>query len=231
MLKIDGLNFSFSQKQILKHVDLTVEKGSIHGILGLNGAGKTTLFRNLFGSYKPNSGSILWEGKVLKKAQVSFLETEQYFYSYITGLEYLQLSTEMKVPVKLIDDWNELFELPLNDLTDTYSTGMKKKLALLAALLQDRPLLILDEPFNGVDMEASERFFIILRKLIQNGKTVLLSSHILSSLLDLCDRITILKHGAIENTFEKNAFGNLENEIKVRIHRQMEGSFDKLGWK
>ncbi|MFZ4543680.1 MAG: ATP-binding cassette domain-containing protein [Saprospiraceae bacterium] len=230
MLIIKELNFGFSQKKILSDINLTIEPGTIHGILGLNGAGKTTLFRTIFGSYRADSGIVSWENQSLKKAQVSFLETENYFYSYITGMEYIQLCTEMKVNDSDIQNWNSLFELPLHQLTDSYSTGMKKKLALLAALLQNRPILILDEPFNGVDMEASERFFIILNKLKLSGKTILLSSHILSSLLHLCDRITHIKNGTIEFTYEKDSFLRLENEIKSRIHNQMESSFEKLGW-
>ncbi len=228
MLTINNLTFGFYQKTILDNINLSIEKGTIHGILGLNGAGKTTFFRTLFGFYKPKIGAILLDESPLLRNKISFLETENYFYTYIKGIEYLQLATEQKVAVERIHAWNELLELPLDDLIDTYSTGMKKKIAFLAVLLQDRPVIILDEPFNGIDLETSERLFLIIKKLRDNGKTIILSSHILSSLLELCDNITHLKEGRVADNYKRAEFATLNQRISKHIEAQVEGHFAKL---
>jgi ABC-2 type transport system ATP-binding protein len=228
MLTINQLNFGFHQKNILNDVTISFEKGKIHGILGLNGAGKTTFFRTLFGFYKPKSGAMLFDENSLSRSSMSFLETENFFYPYIKGLEYLQLVTEMKVETDKIHAWNELLELPLDDLIDTYSTGMKKKIAFLGILLQNRPILILDEPFNGIDLETSERLFLIIKKLRDNGKIIILSSHILSSLMNLCDKISHLKEGRIVQNFERDEFNLLQNSITNHIESLMETQFSQL---
>jgi ABC-2 type transport system ATP-binding protein len=228
MLKINQLNFSFGSKKILSDINITFTEGQIHGILGLNGAGKTTFFRTLFGFYKPKSGTIFLDENPLTKSKMAFLETENYFYPYIKGIEYLQLATEMKVETAKIHAWNELLELPLDDLIDTYSTGMRKKIAFLAVILQNRPIIILDEPFNGIDLESSERLFLILKKLRDNGKTIILSSHILASLLNLCDTITHLKEGKIQQTFFRPEFDSLQQRITAQIEAQMETHFSQL---
>jgi ABC-2 type transport system ATP-binding protein len=228
MLIINHLNFGFYQKNILNDINVSFEKGKIHGVLGLNGAGKTTFFRTLFGFYKPKNGTMTFDDKPLSRDYMSFLETENHFYPYIKGLEYVQLVTEMKVSNDKIHAWNELLELPLDDLIDTYSTGMKKKIAFLAIILQNRPILILDEPFNGIDLETSERLFLIIKKLRDNGKTIILSSHILSSLMNLCDKILHLKEGNIVQTFERPEFNQLQNSITNHIESLMENQFSQL---
>src|SRR5690606_16503530 len=134
-----------------------------------------------------------------------FLETEYFFYSYMKGREYLELLSAKNDHFD-IEKWNGIFELPLHELIDTYSTGMKKKLAFLGVLALDRPVLILDEPFNGVDVESNEKLFQILLRLKNTGKIILLSSHILSSLTGICDKISCLEEGTFLKTYSQGEF-------------------------
>jgi ABC-2 type transport system ATP-binding protein len=143
------------------------------------------------------------------------------------GKEYLDLlsSTSNKFD---IEKWNQIFGLPLNDLIDTYSTGMKKKLAFLGIMALGRPVLILDEPFNGVDVESNEKIFQILKRLKNHGKTVLLSSHILSSLTDICDKISFLKDGAISKTYHRDEFPLLETELREMVQQNINQTLNDL---
>jgi ABC-2 type transport system ATP-binding protein len=151
MITIENLVVSYHKGQnIIDSLNLDLSDNTINGIVGLNGAGKTTLLNSIFGLIAIDSGVIKCSDRKISKKEISFLETENYFYSNITGREYLSL---FKNPVYDADKWNQLFLLPLATIVDDYSTGMKKKLALMAILKQDKPIMILDEPFNGLDIE------------------------------------------------------------------------------
>jgi ABC-2 type transport system ATP-binding protein len=216
MLNIKQLSFSYADYPILDRLDLRVRTGSIHGILGVNGAGKTTLFKCLYGLLSPQSGVIEWQEEPLNYRHIAFLETGNYFYSYISGREYLQLCAAGH-PSFSIEDWNRIFRLPLDQLVDTYSTGMKKQLAFLGILAQDRPLLILDEPFNGLDLESSEKLSIIIQELQKKGKTILIASHILETLTRNCDRISHLSEGEIRTTYEAAEFRAMTDQLRRQL--------------
>jgi ABC-2 type transport system ATP-binding protein len=211
-LHIQDLNFSYKNKApILRGVHLNVEKGQKHGILGANGAGKTTLFRLITG-WLPNQGKVLWSGHAIQSSEVAFLEAEPYFYPYMTGLEYLRFIRDDR---EKIGHWNAIFNLPLEQYAEEYSTGMKKKLALIATLLPERPLMILDEPFNGVDFESNEKSMAILQRGIIKDGTLLISSHILDTLTRVCDHISVLSEGQIIRTYNSGEFAELEAGIRA----------------
>lgn len=212
MLTINGLTVSYGDKVILEKLQLSLELAKIHGLVGLNGAGKTTLLNALYGFKTRESGSVIYKDLPLKRTDVSYLETENFYYSNITGKEYISLFQRLTHDYNL-DDWNKIFKLPLNELIDSYSTGMKKKLALMAVLKQDKEIVILDEPFNGLDIESSKVLSLIISKLKENGKTIILTSHILESLTNICDFIHYLDNRVISFTRDKNNFTNLESEI------------------
>ena len=151
MIKIEKLSKYFGKKQVLNNIDLEFNKGKVYGIVGENGAGKTTLFRCISGleSYK---GNVKSDFKKLKD-HLGLLLTEPFFFSKITGKEYIQLLTNARQIKQLNMKDKNIFDLPLNQYASTYSTGMKKKLALTAILLQENDVFILDEPFNGVDIQ------------------------------------------------------------------------------
>ena len=132
MILINNLSVSYNKNEnIIEDINLEMEKNCIHGIVGLNGTGKTTLLNSIFGIKKYNKGEILYNNEKLTKKHISFLPTENFFYPNITGREYVNLFKNKKFE---IEKWNSLFMLPLDKIIDTYSTGMKKKLALFGML-------------------------------------------------------------------------------------------------
>lgn len=206
MLEIRNINVHFKNQTVLNDLNLSIEEGCILGLLGKNGAGKTTLFESLYQTIS-YSGDIIWKNKPLKRHMISYLETENYFYPYITGEEYLAYFTSKKeAEVKEII---ERFDLPLKKYVQYYSSGMKKKLALAGMLMLDKPINILDEPFNGVDFEGVHILYDIIRQLKSENKVVIVSSHIIETLFNTCDKIALLQAGKIERIYTKEDFGQL----------------------
>lgn len=212
MIKIDQLSKSFGKNQVLNNVNLVLEPGKIYGIVGKNGAGKTTLFKCILGMEK-YSGAVNCSMGTLKNI-TGYLPTDPYFLSFITGKEYLQLMCNARdIKIESFSRKN-IFNLPLHQYAETYSTGMKKKLALTGILLQKNEVFILDEPFNGVDIESNILIDDVLKKLKSLNKTVLLSSHIFSTLKDNCDAIFYLDNGTISEAFGKEQFNKIEQQLK-----------------
>jgi ABC-2 type transport system ATP-binding protein len=212
MISIENLSKSYGSKIVLEHINLHFEKGKVYGIVGENGAGKTTLFKCIAG-FEKHKGTINCEyGN--PKDFLGYLQTEPFFFSKITGHEYIQLLCNAR---NIIDtDLNEknIFDLPLNEYAAKYSTGMRKKLAFTALLLQENKLFILDEPFNGVDIHSNIIITEIIQKLKEMGKSIIISSHIFSTLNDTCDEIYLLKKGKIIKRVLKEEFSTLESEMK-----------------
>lgn len=212
IITIKDFSFRYGSNLVLKNLDLSIEKGTVHGILGDNGAGKTTLFDSIFNNSKfPNNINIPLN---LRKS-IAYLEAESFFYSYMTGKEYLEIIS--KNNIEQFNKWNELFELPLNDYVTSYSTGMKKKLAILGVFLLQKDILILDEPFNGLDFKSVETINYTIQKFKGNGKTLLLSSHILETLTKNSDKISILENGGILRTFRREEFHQLDVLISTKF--------------
>ena len=226
MILIEALTVSYpNKKNVLDNLSLELKTDHIHGIVGLNGSGKTTLLNTLFGLKKCDSGTIKYKNSPLSKKYMSYLVTENYFYSNITGKEYLYLFINKTFN---IEKWNALFKLPLNEIIDEYSSGMKKKLAILGTLKQNKPVMILDEPFNGLDIETSRILRSVLLKLKKSGKTIIITSHILETLTNLCDHIYYLENGKIKTSKEKSKFKDLENEIFKTIEEKSETLINEL---
>ena len=226
MISIKNLSISYKKNEnVIEGLNLQMQNNCIHGIVGLNGAGKTTLLNSIFGLKKHDKGEILFNKKKLSKRLISYLPTENYFYSNITGREYLNLFKNKEFDT---EKWNLLFILPLDKVIDTYSTGMKKKLALLGILKKDKPLMILDEPFNGLDIETSRIIRSILLKLKDKGKTMIVTSHIIETLTNMCDYIHYLENGRIKHSIEKNEFKDFENEIFHSIENKNKELINEL---
>jgi ABC-2 type transport system ATP-binding protein len=226
MITIDNLNISYNtNKKVINNLNLSLRERLIHGIVGLNGAGKTTLLNALFGLKKMDSGSIWIDNQKINKKSVAFLFTENYFYSNITGREYLNLLKNQEFD---IEQWNKLFSLPLDSIVNGYSNGMKKKLALLGILKQDKPLMILDEPFNGLDIEACRIIRMILLRLKEKNKTIIITSHIIETLTSLCDYIHYLENGRITYSKDKNGFSDFERKVFEKIENENIKLINKL---
>lgn len=227
MLKVEKLEAQYGDKKVLKGLQLECQTGTIHGILGRNGAGKTTLFKCLYGMMAPSAGRILFQDLPIGVNNIAYLETHNYFYPFLKGREYLELATFRNAAFD-INAWNKFFDLPLEELVESYSTGMKKKLALLGTIGQQRPILLLDEPFNGVDFETVETIYIILNHLREKGKTILLTSHVLPTLTEVCNQISWLKEGQIDTTFEQADFPGLRQKIKSEFQQDMDEVLSQL---
>jgi ABC-2 type transport system ATP-binding protein len=215
MIKIINLNKSYGTKEVLKDINLEFAKGKVYGIVGENGAGKTTLFRCIAGleNYR---GEIIADLKPLKN-HLGLLLTDPFFFSKITGREYIRLLCNARGKAVSDLDNKNIFDLPLDQYASTYSTGMKKKLALTAILLQENEYFILDEPFNGVDIQSNIILTEIILKLKSLDKIVLISSHIFSTLSDTCDEIHLLRKGEQVKSVQKPEFKTLEEEMKAIV--------------
>ena len=212
MIKIKGLGKYYGKNEVLKGINMEFSRGKVYGIVGENGAGKTTLFRCITGLESYN-GEIISEIQPLKN-HLGLLLTDPFFFSKITGKEYIRLLCNARNKKNINIDQKNIFDLPLNQYASTYSTGMKKKLAITAILLQENECFILDEPFNGVDIKSNIILTEIILKLKELNKTVLVSSHIFSTLSDTCDEIHLLRKGEQIKSVQKVNFKFLELEMK-----------------
>ncbi len=211
MIKIYNLTKSYGKKLVLNDLELNIEPNQIHGLVGSNGAGKTTLFNCIYNLHKYSGGI-----QIMDKVQVGYMPTSLFFYPNMQAMEYIEFclaARKQKIEKSRIEKVNQLFDLPLKEYAAEYSTGMKKKLMLMALFLQNNDLYLLDEPFNGLDLSASLLLKHIMLKLKNSKKTILISSHIISSLTDVCDNISYLKAGYIYKTYQKQEFNLIENEI------------------
>lgn len=211
MIKINNLTVNYSKHRVLNQLGMEIHTSTIHGLVGLNGSGKTTLLNTVYGLKNKVAGTIQYNEKDIKRKNIAYLETVNYFYPRITGKEYLTIFKTQN-PNFDVDKWNTLFELPLNKLIDDYSTGMKKKLAIMGIICLDREILILDEPFNGVDLDTVQKIKTLLLKL-KSRKTIIITSHILESLLPICDSISYLNNKKIEFTKSTKNFDEIETDI------------------
>ena len=212
-VSIDSVSKSFGEKIALRNVTWSLPHGQISGLLGPNGAGKTTLFRLLMGILKATEGAMTiaghdcFEDRVRVKRLVGFLPDEPVFYSYLSGSEVLELSAgmhglEVKPAMKKLTPLIQRLGMAeaMSAYADDYSRGMKKKLGLLLALIHEPPLLILDEPTNGLDVESTRMFFDLMRDLAATGTTIVFSTHLMDQVERLCSHIAIIREGTIIRT-------------------------------
>ena len=211
MISLQSLSKSYGSHAVLTDINVRFRRGEINGIVGENGAGKTTLFKCI-AALESYEGTVDYDQGILKN-KLGYLPTDPFFLSKITGKEYLQFVCIARGIGKVNIDESNLFDLPLGEYAENYSTGMKKKLALTGLLLQKNDVFILDEPFNGVDLHSNLIIDEVLSKLKELNKIVVLSSHIFST-LKACDYLHHLKEGKIVTTVSKENFELVEQEMK-----------------
>jgi ABC-2 type transport system ATP-binding protein len=203
----EGLTKKFGDRTAVDHVQLQIPAGSAFGYLGPNGAGKTTLIRMLLGLTKATSGSMRLLGHSIPAerdralARVGAIVEEPRFHPYLTGRENLRIVAAAREPEahSRIDD--ALAKVGLtkraNERVKAYSLGMRQRLGVARALLADPELLILDEPMNGLDPAGMEEFRFMIRGFVEEGRTVVLSSHLLDEVEKTCDAIAIVDQGKV----------------------------------
>ena len=223
MISIENLSKAFGSNRVINNLNISFEMGKVYGVVGKNGSGKTTLFRCL-------SGLEDYEGLIKSKFDnlknnLGFLQTNPFILKKITGREYLQLLSNARGINNGNFDKKNIFELPLDLYATTYSTGMKKKLAFTGILVQKNSVFILDEPFNGVDIQSNMIINEIINRLKSLGKTVIIASHVFSTLKETSDEIYLLEGGVFKEKYNKDGFGVLEKEMKKHI---LKNKIDKL---
>lgn len=208
-ISIRGLTKRYGSLTALKDLNLDIVQGEVLGFLGLNGAGKTTAIRLLLDLLRPTNGRAFifghdcWLDGLAARARVGYLPGELGIFPDLTGLEVLDFLAGLKrqpVDKQRREELVERLELPHRDLRRKlrqYSTGMKRKLGIIQAFEGDPPLFILDEPTEGLDPLMQESFYALLKEAKQKGRTVFMSSHVLSEVERVCDRIALLRKGEL----------------------------------
>ena len=230
MLEILDLHKAYGRHEVLRGVRLTLRPGTIHGLVGANGAGKTTLINCLYGLENGFTGTVrATEGTQLVRDITGLVPYEPYFYPRLTGREYVEFCLQARgQPLPDLRGWNELLELPLDHYAEAYSAGMKKKLALLAVLVQEFAYLILDEPFNGLDLESNLLLKEMLKRLRDRGTGILLTSHILGTLTEVADEASVLVGGQVQRHYQATEFGTLEADLLAALHGEKLGRLRAL---
>lgn len=200
-LQINQLTKHFGRIKAVQNLDLTISAGQVFGLLGPNGSGKTTTLGMILDVVAPTSGSYAWfEGMPAvdaRKRVGSILETPC-FYPYLTAVQNLRVAAHIKqCPVHRIEEVLKQVNLyeRRNDKFKTYSLGMKQRLSIAAALLSDPPVLILDEPTNGLDPEGIAEVRELIKHISSSGKTIILASHLLDEVQKVCTDFCVLKGG------------------------------------
>ena len=210
MLEIKNVTKKYGEKVAVNDISLKIKDGEIFGFIGHNGAGKTTLIKSIVGIHEFNDGDILINGISIKKSEIEYKKELAYIpdnpdlYDNLKGIDYLNFIADiyevsMETREKLIKEYAELFNIynDLGNLISSYSHGMKQKLAIISALIHKPKVLILDEPFVGLDPKSSKDLKDIMKKLCKEGVTIFFSSHVLEVVEKLCDRVGIIKNGKL----------------------------------
>lgn len=220
MLKIKNLTklYKGSDKGI-SNLNLEIANGDIYGFIGPNGAGKTTTIKCVVGIQGYDSGEIIIDGTSIKddpmecKKKLAYIPDNPDLYEYLTGIQYLNFISDIfKVSAadreSLIKKYADKFEITasLGDLISSYSHGMKQKLAVISALIHSPKLLVLDEPFVGLDPKASVILKEIMHEICKQGGAIFFSTHVLDVAEKLCNKVAIIKDGKIIASGEMNDF-------------------------
>ena len=210
MLKIEHLTKTFGEKKAVDDLSLHIRPGEIYGFIGHNGAGKTTTLKSVVGILQFDSGEIFADGVSIRtdplscKKKIAYIPDNPDLYEFMSGIRYLRFVADIfgvsaSDRQARIHKYAELFELTkdLGEPISAYSHGMKQKLAIIAALLHDPKLVIMDEPFVGLDPKASHLLKGIMRELCDNGGAIFFSTHVLEVAEKLCDKVAIIKDGRL----------------------------------
>jgi ABC-2 type transport system ATP-binding protein len=244
-VEVRGLVKRYGEIVAVDHVDLTIDAGDVYGYLGPNGAGKTTSLRMMLGLIRPTAGTVRLFGRDPQASVkaldgvAGFVEAPR-FYPYLTGRRNLELLAAFDghgAPER-IDEALATVELTgrAGDKVGGYSHGMRQRLGIAAALLRDPRLLLLDEPATGLDPAGMRDMRALIRRLADGGMTVVLSSHIMAEVEDLCNRVAIIRSGRIAYEGEiadlKRTSGNgyrvrtTDDEVALRVSRAQPGVTD-----
>ena len=210
MLRIENLTKKFGDKKAVDSLSLHIEPGEIYGFIGHNGAGKTTTIKSIVGILKFDEGEILVDGMSVKenpiecKKKIAYIPDNPDLYEFMTGISYLNFIADIynvssQDRTERIKKYGDLLELT-DDLAQpisAYSHGMKQKLAIISAWIHNPKLIIMDEPFVGLDPKSSHILKEMMRDVCDKGGAIFFSTHVLEVAEKLCDKIAILKNGQL----------------------------------
>ena len=210
MIEIKNVTKKYGDKEALKNVSFNVNDGEIFAFIGHNGAGKTTLIKSIVGIHDFNEGEILINGKSIKdnpvecKKEIAFVPDNPELYENMKAIDFINFICDMyevsdNIRKNNIIKYAKMFEIEdnLNDTIESFSHGMKQKIALIAALAHDPKILIMDEPFVGLDPKAVYDVKEIMNEMTKKGKIIFFSTHILDVAEKLCSRVAIIKKGQL----------------------------------
>ena len=210
MLKIEHLTKTYGSKKAVDDLSLHIMPGEIYGFIGHNGAGKTTTLKSVVGILKFDEGDITVGGKSIResplecKKMIAYIPDNPDLYEYMTGIKYLNFVADIfgvssDVRTEKIHKYADAFDLTkdLAQPVSSYSHGMKQKLAVISALIHDPKLVIMDEPFVGLDPKAAHILKGFMRDICDNGGAIFFSTHVLEVAEKLCDKVAIIKDGKL----------------------------------
>lgn len=210
MLEINGLSKSYGSHKAVDNLCMRIANGEIHGFIGHNGAGKTTTLRSIAGIMQFEEGTITIDGHSIKeeplacKKIMAYIPDNPDLYEFMSGIQYLNFIADIfGVDVSTRDErihrYTDLFEITnvLDDAISSYSHGMKQKLAIVSAWIHEPKLILMDEPFVGLDPKASHILKQMMREFCDQGNAILFSTHVLEVAEKLCDRVAIIKDGKL----------------------------------
>ena len=210
VLVVDGFCKRYGSKTVVENLSLSVRAGTIFGFVGPNGAGKTTLIRSIVGALAFDGGDIRVSGQSVRtdpvacKRETAYVPDNPDVYGFLTGMQYLSyvaalFGVDGDLRARRIAAYAERLGIAgrLGEMVSAYSHGMRQKLVLVGAFLHEPRLLVLDEPFVGLDPEAAYELRAMLHEIASRGATVFLSSHVLDTVEKLCDEIAIIRRGSI----------------------------------
>ncbi len=237
ILEVTNLSKSYEDIHVLKSISFNVEKGKCFGVLGPNGAGKTTLFSIISGILNKNEGEISINGKSisheaqLKHGKIGILFNDIGIYEKLTASEFLRfLGVMYDLPEERLEERiryiSNILKLDLSNRTliEKYSTGMKKKIAFAAAVIHSPDLLLLDEPFESVDAIVTHNIKELIRSYIKEGGTILIASHILQIIEEICDDFIIIDKGKVllkSNVKELNGINLEQYFVDIISHQEV----------
>ncbi|MEF9883840.1 ABC transporter ATP-binding protein [Streptomyces sp. P9-A4] len=232
-ISVAGLHKSFGRTHALDGLDLTVETGEVHGFLGPNGSGKSTTIRVLLGLLRPDSGTTTllgkdpWQDAVELHRRIAYVPGDVTLWRNLSGGEVIDLFGRLRGGLDKARraELTERFELDPTKKGRTYSKGNRQKVALVAAFASDADLFVLDEPTSGLDPLMEEVFQSCVEEARDRGRTVLLSSHILSEVESLCDRVSIIRKG---RTVESGSLVELRHLTRTSVTAELASPPDGL---
>ncbi|NJP50406.1 ABC transporter ATP-binding protein [Streptomyces sp. SBST2-5] len=232
-ITVSGLHKSFGRTRALEGLDLDVESGEVHGFLGPNGSGKSTTIRVLLGLLRADSGAVQvlgrdpWTDAVEIHRRIAYVPGDVTLWRNLSGGEVIDLYGRLRggLDARRRAELIDRFELDPTKKGRTYSKGNRQKVALVAAFASDVDLLILDEPTSGLDPLMEEVFQSCVAEERDRGRTVLLSSHILSEVEELCDRVSIIRKG---RTVESGSLADLRHLTRTSVSAELAGPPDGL---